>query len=95
MDTAHLESNIDEATLEMQTIEREGRELGLQVAELIEAFGKRHRCDVTGTLEYVAASLADLISDASGPAYRRKVRLEDAIGRLEDADMRRSSPVVL
>lgn len=94
-DTLNLYSALDSAANEYDAIARDGKELEGKIGSLLADFGHRHRCDTAGPLEHIHDALTDLINDAQGPSYRRRVRLEDEIGALEDADMRRSSPVVL
>jgi len=94
-DTLNLYGALDSASNEFDAIARDGADLGCKIGALMIEFGKRHRCDAAGAIEHVNDALSDLINDAQGPSYRRRVRLEDEIGALEDADMRRSSPVVL
>lgn len=96
MDTERLYAQVDEAAAEMQRIEREGIELQRGVDALLSDFAMKYPHADTGSLSRdFAARLADTVDDLQGPAYRRKSRIEDTIGNIEERDLMRSSPLVL
>lgn len=96
--TERLYAQFDETSNELADIrERYKRMLGRVNAE-IRAFAADHRCSESSlnrTIEYTADACTDLLDDAEGPAWRRKCRLENEIGDIEEADLRLSAPVVL
>jgi hypothetical protein len=97
-DTTRLYAQLDETDNELTDIHARARTLMDTIEGLIRAFAADHGCadkSVNYAVEYTADSLIDLIDDAAGPAYRRKVRLENEIGDIEAADERRSAPMVL
>lgn len=97
-DTERLCAQLDEAHNELADIGERTRKLTDQIGDLIRAFAADHSCtdkSVDYAIEYSADALTDLIDDATGPAHRRKVRIEDEIGSIEDADLRRSAPVLV
>ncbi len=96
--TERLQGQLDEAVNDLADIRARANALTVQICDLIVDFANDHGCSdksVGYALEYTADALTDLIDDAEGPSYRRKVRLEDEIGVIEDADLRRSAPQAL
>jgi len=93
--TPRVEADLDEARAVHERIEREGADLFRAIDKLVRAYGERHSCEVSGTLEYIDGAITDLVSDATGPSWRKICRLEDEVGRLDDAELRRNAPVVL
>jgi molecular chaperone GrpE (heat shock protein) len=96
--TERLYAQLDETANELSDIGDRARKLTADIESLIRAFAADHSCSdksVNYAIEYTTDALVDLIDDATGPAYRRKTRLEDEIGAIEDADLRRSAPMVL
>ena len=94
-DTECLQSKLDEARNELDAIKADGAALYAAIKVLVETFAKKHDGDGERALEHINDALQDLMGDAGGPAWRRKVKYEDRIGAIEDADLRRSAPVVL
>ncbi len=93
--TEHLYRQLDEADNELSDIRIRARALAIGIEGLIRAFAEDHGCGETSTtyaIEYAADALTDLIDDAEGPAARRKIRIEDEIGEIENADLMRSIP---
>lgn len=94
-DTERLYAKLDEERDAIADIREKGNRLRNQIGALITAFAQDYACKPDGTLDYVDGALLDLISDAEGPAIRRKYRWENEIGDIEYADERRSAPAVL
>lgn len=89
-DTESLYAQLDEAHNELADIGERARKLTDQIGDLIRAFAADHSCSdksVDYAVEYSADALTDLIDDATGPASRRKVRIENEIGNVEEADL--------
>ena len=95
MDTERLYDRIAAAESELHDIDAAARALGEQITALVARFCTRFDADQKHADGYIADMVSDLVFDAAGPAYRRKVALEDQIADIEDADLRRSAPVVL
>lgn len=96
--TERLYGQLDATDDELSDIRAKASKLKADIGALIRAFAEDYSCSSKSTdyaLEYTEDALVDLIDDAEGPTYRRKVRLEDQIGDIEDADLRRSAPMVL
>ena len=94
-DTEYLQSKLDEARNELDAIKADGAALYANIKVLVDAFAKKHDADPRGAMDAINDSISDMMYDARGPAERRKVKYEDRIGAIEDADLRRSAPVVL
>ena len=94
-DTERLYDRIADAESELHDIDAAARALGEQITALVVEFCTRFDADQKHADGYIADMVSDLVFDAAGPAYRRKVALEDRISEIEDADLRRSAPVVL
>ncbi len=93
--TERLYAQLDEAQNEMDDIKARGVTLYKAIDALVRAFAADHSCDADGTMEAIDEAIAELVDDAEGPAYRRVSRLEDEISNIEEADLRRSAPMVL
>ena len=95
MDTERLYDRLAQAEAEIRDIHADARELGEQLSDLINKFCQKHDANYSYAMGYVEDLVSDLVFDASGPAERRKIAAEDRISEIEDADLRRSAPVVL
>jgi len=93
--TERLYGQLDDADNEMAGIKAKGAALYKEIADKVRAFAEDYDCQPDSTLEYIEGAIADLVDDAQGPAWRRKCRLENEIGAIEDADLRLNAPVVL
>ncbi len=94
-DTERLYAQLDEATDAHADVIAKGVILRRKVEILIREYAKDYDCNPDATLDYVLGALVDLADDAEGPAYRRKVRLEEEIGAIEERDLRLNSPVTI
>lgn len=87
---------IHDAEQEMKRIDSDAADLQRALDALLSDYGVKYPAADTGSLSAdFAARLSDIVDDLQGPAYRRKVRLEDEIGGIEERDLRRSAPMVL
>ena len=93
--TEALYDRLGDTEAEIANIRADARDLGDKLSDLINEFCTKHDADYSAAMGYVTDLLSDLVFDASGPAERRKIALEEKIADIEDADLRRSAPVVL
>lgn len=93
--TEKLNDKIGAAERELATIQADATALRNDLDKLVAAFCEKHDADLKGARDYLDDLLTDLLFDAEGPAYRRKVAAENKLSVVEDRDLRANSPVVL
>ncbi len=93
--TERLYSQLDEARNEMDDIKARGVTLYRAIDALVKDFALSHSCNPQIAMEAIDEAITELVDDAEGPTYRRAARLEDEISNIEEADLRRSAPMVL
>lgn len=94
--TERLHNQIADCDAEMKRIRDDAYALQEAVAALVSDFGVKYpKTEMSGLTEAFADCLSDIVDDLEGPAFRRKMRLEDEIGRIEWADLERDAPIVI
>lgn len=94
--TERLQSDLGDAISEQEAIRADGVALYAEIRTLVLAFAAKHKtAETDAMLEHTDGAIGDMVSDACGPAWRRQCRIENEIGRVEDADMRRNAAIVL
>ena len=78
-----LHADLDKAAAEFVQIGNEGADLYRKIDLLVQEYAHAHDCDATYVMERIDAAIADLVDDATGPSYRRKVKIENDIAERE------------
>lgn len=79
-----LRARLKETETELQQIAEGGVALFKQIDALVRAYAEQHGCETSVVLTNIDDEIVSLVSDAGGPAWRRKCALENSIAALED-----------
>jgi spore cortex formation protein SpoVR/YcgB (stage V sporulation) len=94
--TEYLYRQLDDARLVVGNVYKQAQALAQAIEQLINDFAERHGAsDVEESLTAVNAALSDLTDDAVRDRLANIAEIERQIAAIEQADLRRSSPVVL
>lgn len=93
--TDALYRDLDLAKHEVASIHADAQALAKAIEQLLQDFIDRRGGDFEEVWKGINDSLADLTDAVSKDAVSRMERLQDRINRIEDADLRRSTPVLL
>lgn len=93
--TDALYRTLDLAKHEVAVIHADAQALAKAIEQLLQDFIDRRGGDFEETWKGINDSLADLTDAVSKDAISRMERLQERINRIEDADLRRSTPVLL
>ena len=93
--TEHLYRELDNVRNDVSFIYKAAQALARSIEALVSDFTHRHGGDFEATTDSINGALSDLTDDAVRDKLSKIEELERQIADIEQADLRRSAPVVL